>query len=54
MTYIATFKRFHLTYTHKIEADSPEVANILAMEDLAEQRRKNHPSIELVNVEVVQ
>jgi len=53
MTYIATFRRFHLTYTHKIEATTLDVANILALEDLAEQRRKNHPSIELVNVEVL-
>ena len=52
MTYIATFRRFHITYTHDIEATTLDVANILALEDLAVQRRKNHPSIELVKVEV--
>ena len=52
MTYTATFRRFHLTYTHDIEAATLDVANILALEDLAVQRRKNHPSIELVKVEV--
>ena len=51
MTYTATFRRFHLTYTHDIEAETLDVANILALEDLATQRRKSHPSVELVKVE---
>ena len=50
MKYIATFKRFHLTYTHEIEADHLHDAQLLAELDRDEQRRKNHPTIELVEV----
>ena len=51
MTYIATFKRFHLVYAHSIEAPDLKTAMTLAEADLQEQRRKNHPAIVLVKVE---
>ena len=50
MIYTAIYKRFHLTYQHTIDAPDDATALRLAAADLAEQRRKNHPSIELVQV----